>query len=85
MHPEFLRDGRLVEVLPNWRSRTPELSLAHLDKGQMPKARARVQGVCYSDDENAVLGSSEISDESDVADAVRRGVDVPFGSKSEVR
>jgi len=38
VQPELVRDGRLVEVMPNWRFRTLDLSLVHLGNRHMPKA-----------------------------------------------
>jgi DNA-binding transcriptional LysR family regulator len=37
VQPEFMRDGRLVEVMPNWRFRTLDLTLVHLGNRHMPK------------------------------------------------
>ena len=41
VQPEFVRDGRLVEVMPDWRFRTQDLSVVHLSNRNMPRA-ARV-------------------------------------------
>jgi DNA-binding transcriptional LysR family regulator len=38
VQPELIRDGRLVEVMPDWRFRTLDLSLVHLGNRHMPKA-----------------------------------------------
>jgi DNA-binding transcriptional LysR family regulator len=38
VQPELVRDGRLVEVMPNWRFRTLDLSLVHLGNRHIPKA-----------------------------------------------
>jgi DNA-binding transcriptional LysR family regulator len=38
VQPELIRDGCLVEVMPNWRFRTLDLSLIHLGNRHMPKA-----------------------------------------------
>ncbi len=38
VQPDLVRDGRLVEVMPNWRFRTLDLSLVHLGNRHMPKA-----------------------------------------------
>ena len=38
VQPELIRDGRLVEVMPEWRFRTLDLSLVHLGNRHMPKA-----------------------------------------------
>ena len=35
--PALLREGRLVEVMPQWRFRTLDLSLVHLGNRNMPK------------------------------------------------
>jgi DNA-binding transcriptional LysR family regulator len=35
--PELLRDGRLVEVMPNWRFRTVNLSVVHPGKRYTPR------------------------------------------------
>ena len=32
VQPELLRDGRLVEVMPEWRFRTMDLSMVHLGR-----------------------------------------------------
>jgi DNA-binding transcriptional LysR family regulator len=37
VQPELMRDGRLVEVMPNWRFRTLDLSLVHLGNRHMPR------------------------------------------------
>jgi DNA-binding transcriptional LysR family regulator len=38
VQPELIRTGRLVEVMPNWRFRTIDLSLVHLGNRNMPRA-----------------------------------------------
>jgi DNA-binding transcriptional LysR family regulator len=38
VQPEFVRDGRLVEVMPDWRFRTQDLCLVHLGHRNMPRA-----------------------------------------------
>jgi DNA-binding transcriptional LysR family regulator len=38
VQPEFMRDGRLVEVMPDWRFRTYDLCLVHLGNRNMPRA-----------------------------------------------
>jgi len=38
VQPELMRDGRLVEVMPDWRFRTLDLSLVHLGNRNMPRA-----------------------------------------------
>jgi DNA-binding transcriptional LysR family regulator len=35
--PELIREGKLVEVLPQWRFRVADLSLVHLGNRQIPK------------------------------------------------
>jgi DNA-binding transcriptional LysR family regulator len=37
VQPEFVRDGRLVEVMPEWRFHTQDLSLIHLGNRNMPR------------------------------------------------
>jgi DNA-binding transcriptional LysR family regulator len=37
VQPELLRDGRLIEVMPNWRFRTLDLALVHLGNRHMPR------------------------------------------------
>jgi DNA-binding transcriptional LysR family regulator len=37
VQPELIRDGRLVEVMPEWRFRTFDLSLVHLGNRHMPR------------------------------------------------
>jgi DNA-binding transcriptional LysR family regulator len=37
VHPELMREGRLVEVMPNWRFPTCDLSLAHLGNRLVPR------------------------------------------------
>src|SRR5258708_8650741 len=37
VQPELLRDGRLVEVMPNWRFRTANLSVVHPGKRYTPR------------------------------------------------
>jgi DNA-binding transcriptional LysR family regulator len=37
VQPELVRDGRLVEVMPNWRFPTFDLSLVHLSNRLVPK------------------------------------------------
>lgn len=37
VQPELLRDGRLVEVMPDWRFRTLDLSLVHLGSRHLSK------------------------------------------------
>jgi DNA-binding transcriptional LysR family regulator len=37
VQPEFMGDGRLVEVMPEWRFRTQDLSLIHLGNRNMPR------------------------------------------------
>lgn len=37
VQPELIRDGRLVEVMPNWRFHTFDLSLVHLGNRHMPR------------------------------------------------
>jgi DNA-binding transcriptional LysR family regulator len=37
VQPELMRDGRLVEVMPQWRFRTQDLSLVHLGNRNMPR------------------------------------------------
>jgi len=37
VQPELLRDGRLVEVMPNWRFRTLDLALVHLGNRHMAR------------------------------------------------
>jgi DNA-binding transcriptional LysR family regulator len=38
VQPDLVRDGRLVEVMSDWRFRTLDLSLVHLGNRHMPKA-----------------------------------------------
>lgn len=38
VQPQFLRDGRLVEVMPNWRLRTVNLWLVHLGNRFTPRS-----------------------------------------------
>jgi DNA-binding transcriptional LysR family regulator len=38
VQPELMRDGRLVEVMPQWRFPTQDLSLVHLGNRNMPSA-----------------------------------------------
>jgi DNA-binding transcriptional LysR family regulator len=38
VHPELLRDGRLIEVMPAWRFRTFNLSVVHLGNRHVPRA-----------------------------------------------
>lgn len=38
VQPQFLRDGRLVEILPNWRLRTVNLWLVHLGNRFTPRS-----------------------------------------------
>jgi DNA-binding transcriptional LysR family regulator len=38
VHPELLRDGRLVEVMPKWRFRTVDLSVVHLGNRHIPRS-----------------------------------------------
>jgi DNA-binding transcriptional LysR family regulator len=37
VHPELMREGRLVEIMPNWRFPTCDLSLAHLGNRLVPR------------------------------------------------
>ena len=37
VQPDLMRDGRLVEVMPQWRFRTQDLSLVHLGNRNMPR------------------------------------------------
>jgi DNA-binding transcriptional LysR family regulator len=37
VQPELMRDGRLVEVMPQWHFRTQDLSLVHLGNRNMPR------------------------------------------------
>jgi DNA-binding transcriptional LysR family regulator len=37
VQPELMRDGRLVEVMPQWRFRTQDLCLVHLGNRNMPR------------------------------------------------
>jgi DNA-binding transcriptional LysR family regulator len=37
VQPELMRDGRLVEVMPEWRFRTFDLSVVHLGNLHMPR------------------------------------------------
>ena len=37
VQPGLMRDGRLVEVMPNWRFRALDLSLVHLGNRHMPR------------------------------------------------
>src|SRR6266700_7879878 len=37
VHPELLREGRLVEVMPKWRFRTCDLSVVHLGNRHIPR------------------------------------------------
>jgi DNA-binding transcriptional LysR family regulator len=37
VQPELIRNGRLVEVMPQWRFRTHDLSLVHLGNRNMPR------------------------------------------------
>jgi DNA-binding transcriptional LysR family regulator len=37
VQPELMRDGRLIEVMPQWRFRTLDLSLVHLGNRNMPR------------------------------------------------
>lgn len=37
VQPGLLREGRLVEVMPQWRFRTQDLSLVHLGNRNMPR------------------------------------------------
>jgi DNA-binding transcriptional LysR family regulator len=37
VQPELMREGRLVEVMPQWRFRTQDLSLVHLGGRNMPR------------------------------------------------
>jgi DNA-binding transcriptional LysR family regulator len=38
VHPELVRDGRLVEVLPAWHLDTLDLSLVRIDNAYLPRA-----------------------------------------------
>lgn len=38
VQPELLREGRLIEVMPQWRFRTFDLSLIHLGNRHVPRA-----------------------------------------------
>jgi DNA-binding transcriptional LysR family regulator len=38
VQPELMRDGCLVEVMPQWRFRAQDLSLVHLGNRNMPRA-----------------------------------------------
>ncbi len=38
VQPELVRDGRLVEVMPNWRLRTVNLSVVHVGNRYIPRA-----------------------------------------------
>jgi len=38
VQPELMRDGRLVEVMPQWRFRAQDLSLVHLGNRNMPRS-----------------------------------------------
>jgi DNA-binding transcriptional LysR family regulator len=38
VQPNLMRDGRLVEVMPNWRFRSFNLSIVHLGNRHMPRA-----------------------------------------------
>ena len=38
VQPQLLRDGRLVEVMPNWRLRTMNLWLVHLGNHFTPRS-----------------------------------------------
>jgi DNA-binding transcriptional LysR family regulator len=38
VQPELMRDGRLVEVMPQWRFRAQDLSLVHLSNRNMPRS-----------------------------------------------
>ena len=38
VQPQLMRDGRLVEVMPQWRFRTQDLCLVHLGNRNMPRA-----------------------------------------------
>jgi hypothetical protein len=59
VQPDLVRDGRLVEVMPNWRFRTLDLSLVHLGNRHMPKA-LRVQGVRSANGSDTVSESSNL-------------------------
>jgi len=37
VQPELMREGRLIEVMPNWRFRTFDLSLVYLGNRHMPR------------------------------------------------
>jgi DNA-binding transcriptional LysR family regulator len=37
VQPELLRDGRLIEVIPNWHFRTVNLSIVHPGKRYIPR------------------------------------------------
>jgi DNA-binding transcriptional LysR family regulator len=37
VQPELMREGRLIEVMPNWRFRAFDLSLVHLGNRHMPR------------------------------------------------
>ena len=37
VQPNFMRDGRLVEVMPDWRFRTFDLSIVHVGSRHMSK------------------------------------------------
>ena len=37
VRPELMRDGRLVEVMPEWRFPTQDLSLVHLSNRNVPR------------------------------------------------
>jgi DNA-binding transcriptional LysR family regulator len=38
VQPELMREGRLVEVMPNWHFRALDLSLVHLGNRNMPRS-----------------------------------------------
>lgn len=38
VQPEIVRQGRLVEVMPEWRFRTFDLSVVHLGNRNLPRA-----------------------------------------------
>ena len=45
VQPELVRDGRLVEVMPDWRFRTFDLSLVHLGNRHISKPVPALQGI----------------------------------------
>jgi hypothetical protein len=61
VQPELMRDRRLVEVMPEWRFRTFDLSVVHFEQPAYTVSGAIVQGIRSGNVAKAFSGSPHLT------------------------